>query len=77
MTTCSENTLFDTRLDFKEANSTLAPRDDDVECQHNSTHSTREGLALTPNMEYQIIVSGKTAEDYGQYEISITLNHSG
>jgi hypothetical protein len=28
-------------------------------------------------MEYQIIVSGKTAEDYGQYEISITLNHSG
>jgi hypothetical protein len=77
VTTCSENTLFDTRLDFKEANSTLAPRDDDVECQHNSTHSTREGLALTPNMEYQIIVSGKTAEDYGQYEISITLNHSG
>lgn len=77
VTTCSENTLFDTRLDFKEANSTLAPRDDDVQCGHNSTHSTREGLALFLNREYQIIVSGKTAEDYGQYEISITLNHSG
>jgi hypothetical protein len=77
VTTCSENTLFDTRLDFKEANSTLAPRDDDVQCGHNSTHSTREGFAITQNQEYQIIVSGKTAEDYGQYEISITLNHSG
>lgn len=75
VTTCSENTYFDTVLNFKSTSGTFAPRDDDVDCEHSSTHSTRLGFGLIAGEEYEIIVSGKSVEDSGQYEISITLNH--